>query len=282
MAIILDGTTGEQLSGNLTFSSTGQRITGDFSNATVVNRVSFQTSTVNDVTRVQVIPNGTSQGSSYQVNNNSDVANAAFGNFAIDSASVALQSNIRGTATYLPMGFYTSNTLQMQIATDGTITGTKGNLQLISGTAVSASGTSVDFTSIPSWVKRITVMFNGVSTNGTSNFQVQLGDSGGIENTSYVAYGANTTASAIGGTAYTTGFGIRYDTAASLMSGAMTIINVSGNIWVSTHNLVGSTTTNGYYGAGNKTLSDVLDRIRITTVNGTDTFDAGSINILFE
>ena len=94
--------------------------------------------------------------------------------------------------------------------------------------------------------------------------------------------GKNTTASAIGGTAYTTGFGIRYDTAASLMSGAMTIINVSGNIWVSTHNLVGSTTTNGYYGAGNKTLSDVLDRIRITTVNGTDTFDAGSINIMYE
>ena len=45
------------------------------------------------------------------------------------------------------------------------------------GTAVaSTSGTSVDFTSIPSWVKRITVMFNGVSTSGTSNPLVQLGD----------------------------------------------------------------------------------------------------------
>lgn len=165
---------------------------------------------------------------------------------------------------------------------DLNVTPAKLSQKITNGTAVSASGTSVDFTSIPSWVKRITVMFSGVSTSGTSNFQVQLGDSGGIENTSYVAYGANTTASAIGGTAYTTGFGIRYDTAASLMSGAMTIINVSGNIWVSTHNLVGSTTTNGYYGAGNKTLSDVLDRIRITTVNGTDTFDAGTINIIYE
>ena len=151
-----------------------------------------------------------------------------------------------------------------------------------SDTAKTATGTSVDFTSIPSWVKRITVMFNGVSTNGTSNFQVQLGDAGGIETTGYVAYGANTTSSAIGGTAYTTGFGIRYDTAASLMSGAITITNVTGNIWVSTHALVGSTTTNGYYGAGNKTLSDIITQVRITTVNGTDTFDAGSINILYE
>jgi uncharacterized protein YbcC (UPF0753/DUF2309 family) len=125
-------------------------------------------------------------------------------------------------------------------------------------------------------------MFNGVSTNGTSNFQVQLGDAGGIETTGYVAYGANTTSSAIGGTAYTTGFGIRYDTAASLMSGAITITNVTGNIWVSTHALVGSTTTNGYYGAGNKTLSDIITQVRITTVNGTDTFDAGTINILYE
>ena len=154
---------------------------------------------------------------------------------------------------------------------------------LVSATSVaSTSGTSIDFTSIPSWVKRITVMFNGVSTNGTSNFQVQLGDAGGIETTGYVAYGANTTSSAIGGTAYTTGFGIRYDTAASLMSGAITITNVTGNIWVSTHALVGSTTTNGYYGAGNKTLSDIITQVRITTVNGTDTFDAGTINILYE
>jgi len=36
------------------------------------------------------------------------------------------------------------------------------------------------------------------------------------------------------------------------------------------------------YGAGTKTISGVLDRIRLTTVNGTDTFDAGSVNILYE
>jgi hypothetical protein len=153
---------------------------------------------------------------------------------------------------------------------------------ITSGTAVTASGTQVNFTDIPSWVKRITVMFSGVSTNSTSNILVQLGDSGGIETTSYVAYGNNTTASALGGTAYTTGFGIRHDTAAALLGGAMVISNVSSNNWVSTHAIASSSGTNGYFGAGNKTLSDVLTQIRITTVNGTDTFDAGSINILYE
>jgi hypothetical protein len=34
--------------------------------------------------------------------------------------------------------------------------------------------------------------------------------------------------------------------------------------------------------SGSKTLAGTLDRIRITTVNGTDTFDAGQINILYE
>jgi hypothetical protein len=29
-------------------------------------------------------------------------------------------------------------------------------------------------------------------------------------------------------------------------------------------------------------LSGTLDRIRLTTVNGSDTFDAGSINIIYE
>jgi len=53
---------------------------------------------------------------------------------------------------------------------------------IVSGTAVaSTSGTSIDFTSIPSWVKRVTVMFAGVSTNGTGSYLIQIGDSGGIE-----------------------------------------------------------------------------------------------------
>jgi len=71
----------------------------------------------------------------------------------------------------------------MTITLDGSNLNTVGVIN--SKTAVaSTSGTSIDFTSIPSGVKRITVMFNGVSTSGTSNTQVQIG-SGSVETSGY-------------------------------------------------------------------------------------------------
>jgi hypothetical protein len=167
------------------------------------------------------------------------------------------------------------------------LSGTNGVLDnsgaFIAGTAVaSTSGTSIDFTSIPSWVKRITVMFNGVSLSGTASPLIQLGDSGGIENTGYISSSAvavDAASSVVSNN--TTGFIIRSATATNANSGHMTLTNVSGNIWISSHSMKQSTTA-CMFGGGDKTLSDILTQIRITTTNGTDTFDAGSINILYE
>jgi hypothetical protein len=155
------------------------------------------------------------------------------------------------------------------------------NSAIVSGTAVaSTSGTSIDFTGIPSWVKRITVMFDGVSTNGSSNPLVQVG-AGSVTTSGYLAGSAESASSR---TAYTTGFGMNSAAASNLVYEQMVLTNVSGNVWLSTH--VGNFAQAGVYyslsGGGNVTLSGALDRIRITTVNGTDTFDAGSINILYE
>lgn len=170
----------------------------------------------------------------------------------------------------------TDKTLTLPALDDTVLTRTTN---VTSGTAVaSTSGTSIDFTGIPSWVKRITVMFNSVSTNGTSAIIIQLGDAGGIETTGYNAAaqnGPNT------GTDYTTGLPINNGSgAASLYSGLSTIALLGTNGWV--FNSVMRSTGFVLFGAGQKSTSDVLDRIRITTVNGTDTFDAGSINILYE
>jgi len=153
---------------------------------------------------------------------------------------------------------------------------------ITSGTAVaSTSGTSIDFTSIPSWVKRITVMFNGVSTNGTSNILVQLGDSGGIETTGYSSIGDQLTSAGVVATS-SNGFVVTgSNTAASTHTGLFLICLLSGTTWTQGGNLF-NTAGAINVSAGSKALSDVLDRIRITTVNGTDTFDAGSINILYE
>jgi len=157
------------------------------------------------------------------------------------------------------------------------------NPTLIAGTAqASTSGTSIDFTGIPAWVKRITVLFNGVSLSGTANFLLQFGTSSGIENTGYVSTSITTDSSGnTAGVTSTAGLVWLHTNATFIQSGMYIVANVSGNIWTSMHQgLLSSTNIVG--GGGNKTLSGTLDRVRITTTNGTDTFDAGSINIMYE
>lgn len=166
----------------------------------------------------------------------------------------------------------------------GAVVSAMGSSVITSGTAVaSTSGTSIDFTSIPSWVKRITVMFNSVSTSGSSNLQIQLGDAGGIETTSYTS----NCGSSGGGTQFvtganiTTGFLLYNQTGAgSSFSCQVVFTNVSGNIWVGS--VCGIESGRVLAGGGIKTTSDTLTQLRVTTINGTDTFDAGSINILYE
>jgi hypothetical protein len=146
-----------------------------------------------------------------------------------------------------------------------------------SGTAVTASGTQVNFTGIPSWVKRITVMFSGVSTSGTSIPLVQLGDSGGVETTGYNGTIVTTAISSYAGFPFYTSW-----TAATLANGIMilSLLDSATNTWTMNSNI--AITGDVGRAGGSKALSATLDRVRITTVNGTDTFDAGSINILYE
>lgn len=166
-------------------------------------------------------------------------------------------------------------------ATIGSATGT--HFPFTAGTAVaSTSGTSVDFTSIPSWVKRITVIFNGVSTNSSSFVQIQVG-SGSVTTSGYVAssstvYGTNQCVT----TTATSGFVTYANTASDARSGHIVITNVSSNIWVASGVLNAYSVDGVSMSAGTVTLGGTLDRVRITTINGTDTFDAGSINILYE
>jgi len=156
---------------------------------------------------------------------------------------------------------------------------------ITSGTSqASTSGTSIDFTGIPSWAKRITVMFNGVSLSGTSNILVQLGDSGGVENTGYISTSFTITDTpGVVSTSSTAGGVIRCGANGVTVSGNYVLCLVSSNLWSgSCLFLRDEVNTSMVQSAMKKSLSDTLDRVRITTVNGTDTFDAGSINILFE
>lgn len=153
--------------------------------------------------------------------------------------------------------------------------------KMVLGTAVNTtSGTAIDFTGIPSWVKKLTVMFDGVSTNGSSIVQIQIGDSGGVENTGYSGAVGQSGAAVSN---YTSAFATGVDGASSFVRhGAYSIALLTGNTWVINGTIGYSDSSRFMTTGGSKTLSGTLDRIRITTANGTDTFDAGRINILYE
>ena len=170
---------------------------------------------------------------------------------------------------------------------DGSITPAKLSQPFTSATAVaSTSGTAIDFTSIPSWVKRITVMFRGVSASGTSvPWLIQIGDSGGIEITGYLATSSRLTTAGVSTVGATAGFNLSLDNVATnTCHGSMTItlIDLSTNSWVASGVFANSALTESGTVAGSKSLSATLDRVRITTSGGTDTFDAGTINIMYE
>ena len=178
----------------------------------------------------------------------------------------------------------TSASLTTSTLTSPTIAGTPTGVGVLtSGTAVTASTTAVQFASIPSWVQRITVMIQGVSTNGTVAMRVQLGTGG---TPTYSATYVSIVGAISGGTAasssFTDGFAIqRTAVAASLYSGTIVCTRLSTNVWTYTSNIGTATSTIPSYGGGSVDLGAVATAVRLY-MDGTDTFDAGSVNILYE
>ena len=195
---------------------------------------------------------------------------------AVGSGTIAVGQVITGTGV-------TAGTVITALGTGsgGTGTYTVSVSQTVASTTITIVG--LGFLNIPSWVKRITVMFSGVSTNGASSVQIQLGTSSGFVTSGYVAFSTRLAPSALATSFITSGVASVNITAATTdtLSGLITIANLTSNTWASSGNVYLSS-SNGSVTAGSIALSGTLDRVRITTVNGTDTFDAGSINILYE
>ena len=211
-------------------------------------------------------------------------------------SNIAFTANVSGTAIFniaspatntnrtitLPdatttlVGTDAAQTLTNKTITSPVFSSWQGG-SLISSTAVTASGTAVTFTGIPAWVRRITLMLSGVSTTGTSPIVARIG-SGSITSTGYTS----SASSSGGNNSDATAFLLTNGTAnADTLNGAAQILNLSGNIWVESGvmaTLNGSARMSG----GSITLAGLLDRIQVTTLAGTDTFDAGTINIMYE
>lgn len=186
-----------------------------------------------------------------------------------------------------------------------TSAGTSGNVLTSNGSAwtsaapasrvtlgtpqASTSGTYIDFTSIPSGVKRITVTLTGVGSTGGSSGSitstlfmcVQIGYSGGLKTTGY-----NSSASQLSSynATSTTAFVLEpYHYSAALLSGSviLSLANSSSNTWVASA-VLGSSDSGTKMSGGSVSLAGVLDRLRFTTQGGTETFSAGEINIQYE
>jgi len=204
--------------------------------------------------------------------------------------ALTLQGNtgqsISGAVTFLPAQAAAAYVYRLANTTwypSETVPGTGTGSQLVLGTSqATTSGTSKDFTGIPSWVKRITVMVESVSETAGVVISVQLGTSGGIETTGYVGTTMSMASTGVAGTALSSGFDFRNPVGAAIsLTGTMVITLISANKWVA--NGVGTNPTSTLIAVnttGVKTLSGTLDRVRLSVASGA--FDAGSVNILYE
>ena len=215
----------------------------------------------------------------------------------INNDGIALNGSTSGSVTFTVPAVAGDNTLTFPAATDTVATlaatQTLTNKTIQGGAITSATAqaqpaspavASVDFTNIPSWVKRITVMFNNVSTNGTSPPLIQIG-SGSVTSSGYLGIAVSmATTLGISGSNSTTGFQIASILAANVIHGIMTINLVDSATFNYTASFSGGCTSpvNALISSGSVTLTGLLDMVRITTVGGANTFDAGTINIMYE
>ena len=205
----------------------------------------------------------------------------ANGTIAVSSVEILSQSGT-GVITVNPPATNTNRTITLPDGT-GTLVANGVNSSIVSGTAVTCSGqTSIDFTGIPSWVKRITVICIGVSQNGTTSTILQVG-AGSVTTTGYSSSSAFIAPSTDSGSV-TSGFPIaRAHGAAAAFHGIATICSFGSNSWVFSSTMSDAPVQGQvHFGSGSVVLGGTLDRVRLTTLGGTAVFDAGSINILYE
>lgn len=147
----------------------------------------------------------------------------------------------------------------------------------------STSGTTIDFTAIPATAKRVTVNLAGVSLNAAAQLALRIGDSGGVETSGYAGAQSNVASSWLMA-------GTHFDlsptgtSAAALYNGRimLELLDPATNCWTLTSQLAREDSATLHIAAGQKSLSATLDRVQLTTVAGTATFDAGMVNITWE
>ena len=201
-------------------------------------------------------------------------------------SNIVLKGSTSGDVTIAVPAEAGSNTLTIPASTGEMLTTVSTSSNVIPtinlGTTVATtSGTAIDFTSIPSGVKRISMMFNQVSCNGTAPRLIQIGTSSGLVTSGYISSGSHQGASQ-GGLTSTAGFLMGAGGAvADKTVGIVTIQTLGSDIWAMESSTADGTASFIKCGGGSITLGGVLDRVRLSTTSGA-TFDHGSVNIAWE
>lgn len=211
-------------------------------------------------------------------------ANITGAMYVAGAANLATSLGVAGVMTTNSNGLFfgSSNIKSTSISSGGTISDSTGTIRpIVQGTTVaSTSGTSIEFANLPSWVTRITFMFNSVSTNGSSVTIIQLGTGAGPTYNTTGYLGSTSDGAAAN---YGAGFIVQKAVAAAdIFNGMATLTNMTGNVWA--FSVAGGLSSSAKInsGGGVVPLSAPLTAVRFTTTNGTDTFDLGSVNIMYE
>jgi hypothetical protein len=261
------------------------------SGAVIIGSGEATTSVAGNILRSPNASGTNISGSNFEINAGNGTGTGGSGSIVLKTAASGSSGSTANTLTQRLLvtknGGFSFGSGETSYGTEGQVLKSNGDAppsfgsSIVSGTAVEVSGTFVDFTSIPSWAKRITVMFGGVSTSGTSFKQLQLIHSGStVVTTGYRSSGARFNGANIAENAATTGIVFNGNQSTDDLYGSVVFTNVTDNTWSA---FGGATYASGnMVTSGGISLPSVLTGIRITTVNGTDTFDAGTINILYE
>lgn len=198
------------------------------------------------------------------------ISGAPIVNNAIPKSTVTTAGDLiyaTGSAVVTRLGIGTAGQV---LKTNSGVTAPEWGNTVVLGTPISTTGgTAISFTGLPAGVRELSVNVAGMSTSGTSPILIQIGDSGGYENSGYTSQGGDYA----GDTTSTAGFIVTVPVAASAHQFCFTIrlIDAATNLFAGDGCCAGSTL---FSSAGSKALSATLDRVQITMANGTDTFDA--------
>lgn len=151
-------------------------------------------------------------------------------------------------------------------------------------TQPATSGTSIEFTSIPAWAKRIRLQLFGLSTDGTSRLLVQLGTASGWVTSGYASAAMYNSGISGAFNSASNGFLLEPTNVGSAFSnraGIVTLEVADGARWVYTAMTYPVSSVLISSAAGRHEVTGVT-KVRILADNGTDTFDAGHVGITFE